>query len=140
MVNMEPLLCPCHSHIEHSAFFLHIRIQNRLVMGRDAFIGIQDIDHPEFQSLGAVHGHKADALTLRIPVCRLFLKLFLVFLHMDKPVFIRLKAGCALLKLVQYLKEFLRLHPPGLGIFPDILIVLHCLPDIIDSCSRSHVP
>ena len=42
VIDMEPLLRPRHSDVKHAPFFFHIRVQNRLVVRCDAFIGIEN--------------------------------------------------------------------------------------------------
>ena len=68
---MQPGLCTRHCHIEQTSFFLHILVQHRAAMRRDALIGIENIDNGKFQPLGTVHRRERDRIRLRPPLRRL---------------------------------------------------------------------
>ena len=68
---MQPGLCTRHCHIKQTSFFLHILVQHRAAVRRDALIGIENLDNGTFQPLGTVQRRERDRVRLRPPLRRL---------------------------------------------------------------------
>ena len=100
-------------------------------MGRHALVGVQNEHHPEFQPLGAVHGHEMHALLPELPGSRLLLQFPPVILHVRLPLLQRGVGHGALLELVQHLPQLLGVQLTFPRVFPQVIIVSHRLADIV---------
>ncbi len=137
---MEPVLRAGHGHIEHPPLLLHIHIQHRLLVGRDALIGVQNIDNGKFQTLGAVHGHQRHALASGLPGFRLLFQALLIIFHMPEPFLHRLIARRAFLQLLQSLHKLLGLQAVGKRVFLYKAVKADGPADVTDRGERRHGP
>ena len=106
----------------------------------DAFVGIEDVNDPVLQPLGAVHRHEGNSLRPLLPGSGLKLQFSGILLHMGEPCLHRLKSRGTLRQLVQNLEQLLRLHTAVLGVLSDVIVISHRFAYVIHRGGRRQLP